>query len=409
MSNHLAVATVTAALGQLLSGPLGQDVAGAQVTMLGPNASGQGVPTTRVNLFLYQISPNAGLRNADLPMRDDAGNLAQRPTAAIDLHYIISCYGSESAFEPQLQLGSVLRTIQGNSILPRDLIRQAIGPNGYPVLGASDLADQIELVKLSPLPLSVDELSRLWSMFFGVEYTLSVTYQATVVLIDGSAPARTPLPVRVLPNIYVETFRQAVINSVTSAAGGAPISSGDVLILNGRNFSSNRTIVLIDGATVDPNTVTVHDVRISLPLPAGLRAGVHGVQVVHGRLMGTPAVDHGGVSSEVAPFVLQPKIVVGPTVSGVTAAVPNPLRATIQLTLDPAVGQSQHASLLLNRIGGGPAYNFVLPPHADSAALTFVVNGLKPGDYLVRVDVNGAQSSLTFNGTTYSGPKVTIP
>jgi hypothetical protein len=405
----MAVATVTAALGQLLSGPLGQDVAGAQVTILGPNATGQSVPATRVNLFLYQVSPNAAYRNADLPMRDERGNLVQRPTAAIDLHYLISCYGTEANFEPQLELGSVLRTIHTNSILPRDLIRQAIGPNGYPLLGASDLADQIELVKLTPLPLSVEDLSRLWSMFFQVEYALSVTYQATVVLIDGSAPARSPLPVRALPNIYLETFRQAVIDSITSAGGGGvPIFSGDVLILNGRNFTSDRTIVLIDGASVDPAVVTVQDLRISFPLPAGIPAGVHAVQVVHGRLMGTPPADHGGVSSEVAAFVLQPKIIAGPTVSGVTSAVPEPIRATIQLSLDPLVKQNQRVSLLLNRVGGGPAYSFVLPPHADGAAITFVVNGLKSGDYLARVEVDGAQSQLAFNGTIYSGPLVTI-
>lgn len=410
MSNFQAVATVTAAIYQLLTGPLGNDVPGAQVTVLGPNATGQHVPPVRVNLFLYQVTPNAFLRNADLPMRDFDADLTQRPTAAIDLHYLFSCYGSEATFEPQLELGSVLRTLHANSILSRDLIRQAIGPQGHPALSGSDLADQVELVKLTPLPLSVEDLSRLWSMFFQTEYALSVTYQATVVLIDGSAPARTPLPVRFLPNIYVETLQLPVVDAVTSSHGpGAPIFAGDTLVLAGRHLRADKVGVRIDGVDVTAS-LTVKDAEIRFTLPAWVSAGIHGVQVVHVQEMGTPLADHGGLTSDVVGFVLSPKITNGPTKSAVTQPSQGVYNATISMTVDPPVGQDQRASLFLNATAGGqPSLNFVLNPHLAIANLAFDVTGLKAGKYLVRVEVDGAQSQLDFTGGAYSGPAVTIP
>ncbi len=49
---------------------------------------------------------------------------------------------------------------------------------------ASDLAQQDEPVKLTPLPLSSDDLAKLWPAFFGAAYGLSLAYQAGPVYLD---------------------------------------------------------------------------------------------------------------------------------------------------------------------------------------------------------------------------------
>ena len=76
MSNYLAVATVTATLQRELQSVIGTDVSGATATTVRPDAPGHGVPNVGVNIFLYEIAPNAVLRNRDLPTRSGNGQAA---------------------------------------------------------------------------------------------------------------------------------------------------------------------------------------------------------------------------------------------------------------------------------------------------------------------------------------------
>ena len=55
--------------------------------------------------------PNAALRNSDLPTRNHRSVVVQRPTCALDLHYLLSFYGDDSKLEPQRMLGAVVRRI----------------------------------------------------------------------------------------------------------------------------------------------------------------------------------------------------------------------------------------------------------------------------------------------------------
>jgi hypothetical protein len=173
VSNFLAVATVTATLSQLVQAAVGADVPGATVTTLRPNGSPGGTPTTGVNIFLYQVMPNAAWRNTDLPTRNGDGDVTQRPRAALELNYLISFYGNEAQFEPQRLLGSVVRTLHARPVLTVPAIRQTVASPSFPFLAPSDLGDEVERVRFTPLPLSLEELSKLWSVFFQTPYALS--------------------------------------------------------------------------------------------------------------------------------------------------------------------------------------------------------------------------------------------
>ncbi len=201
MSNYLAIATATATLQQVLLASLSADVPGADATTLRPDSNSLSTPGNfGVNIYLYQANRSVAWRNNDLPTRSSVGQVVQRPRLALDLHYLLTFYGEEETLQPQRILGSVARTLHGQPILTRDLIQATIDAavagdeNHY--LGGSDLAEEIERVKFTPIPLSLEELSKLWSVFFQTPYTLSMAYLATVVFVESSETPVLTLPVQ---------------------------------------------------------------------------------------------------------------------------------------------------------------------------------------------------------------------
>ncbi len=184
MSNYLAIATVTVTLRDILQTATLAAVPGADVTLKRPErASGDGQEKAAINLYLYHVAPNPTWSNLDLPTRSENGTLRQRPLVAFDLDYLLSFYGSELVMEPQRLLGSAAVALHEWPVLTPDTIQSAINNNSY--LASSDLSTQIERVKFEPLNFSLEELSKLWSIFFQVPYTLSVAYRATAVLMEA--------------------------------------------------------------------------------------------------------------------------------------------------------------------------------------------------------------------------------
>jgi hypothetical protein len=395
MSNFLAIATVTEALKQMLDATVGRDVPGANATAVRPAESGD----KGVNIYLYQVGPNSSWRNEDLPTRRDDSTLAQRPRAALDLHYLLTFYGEEAHLEPQRLLGSVVSTLHAQPVLTRQRIRDAISnaENGF--LNGSDLAEEIELVKFTPIPLSLEELYNLWSGFFQTSYSLSVAYQASVVFVEGAEIPQRALPV-LERSLYVATFRQPLIEQVTSQEGSnQPIVFGSTLVIKGKRLRGEVTRVLMGGTEVEPEEV--NDMQISLALPASLRSGVQSLQVVHPMMMGTPPEAHRGVESNVAAFVLRP------TITSINDA-------TKVVSISPTIGQRQRVVIILNELtelaeNTPAAYTFVLPSRdADTNEITIPISGVKAGTYLVRVQVDGAESLLDVEDGAYAGPKVVI-
>ncbi|MFQ5856210.1 MAG: DUF4255 domain-containing protein [Anaerolineae bacterium] len=419
MSNFLAIATVTATLSQLLQTAANEAVPGATVTTVRPESMDNGTPGPGINIYLYQVIPNAAWRNADLPTRRADGTLVQRPQAALDLHYLLTFYGNETELEPQRLLGSGVSVLHAQPVLTREMIRAAIsavtGGDSDHYLADSDLAEQVETIKFVPLRLNLEELSKLWAVFFQTPYALSVTYQASVVLIEAEGAPQRALPVRE-PLVYGVPFRQPVIEQVLSQAGAdQPIVADGTLVIRGQRLRGDVTQVRIGEVEVTPASEDVSDTQISLPLssppfPVGsLRAGVRGVQVVHPMMMGEPLTLHRGVESNVAAFVLRP------TITDVEASD----STEVTVTLNPKVGRTQRVVLLLNeRTSDSPAaYSFVAPPReADADSITIPIGSVKAAEYLVRVQVDGAESPLTVDTdpssptfNQYIGPKVTIP
>lgn len=210
MSNVLAIAAVTQVLKDLLNNALidgdASQALGADftVTALPPDrvvaeqASDQG---THLNLFLHRITPNAAMRNTDLPTRTRDGQMVCRPRLAIDLHYILTAVASEE-LHAEILLGYAMQLFHEIAILPREQIRSALEisgmdqilPQAFDLIRASDLADQIELLKITPHPLSMDDMSKMWTAL-QASYRTTVAYDVSLVLIERELPIRPSLPV----------------------------------------------------------------------------------------------------------------------------------------------------------------------------------------------------------------------
>ncbi len=399
MSNFLAVATVTATLQRVLQSAIGGDVPGATATTLRPDANG--MPAVGLNIFLYQVGPNVARRNADLPTRNADGQAGQRPATALDLDFLLSCYGRQSVLEPQRVLGSVVRHLHSRPLLTRQMIRDTVADPGYSFLATSNLADAIEPVRFSPLALSLEELSKLWSVFFQTQYALSVAYRASVVLIEEELIPVTALPVRERQVIAVP-FQPPFIETVTPSS----LPAGGVLAIQGHGLQGAVTKLKFGDLLVVPATVS--DRQLTVTLPAALPAGVRTVQVIHDFDFGTPNEPHRGFESNVAPFLLTPAITTAPPFAAARGG-------TLALSFAPPVGREQSVALMI----GDQAIS--LPTRLPTDPLTastfgFAIPANFPtGTFLLRVRVDGADSALTVDTdklsptyNRYIGPTVTI-
>jgi hypothetical protein len=425
MSNPLSVAMVTAALGQILGEALAGGAPGgvqsAGVSTLRPDMLAQADGDARgINVFLYQVAPNAAWAAAALPTRRPDGSLVARPQQALDLHYLLTFSGDESELEPQRMLGTAVAALCARPVLSRDLVRAVIAhaveqdPTSWEQF--SDLADQIDVVRFTMLPLSLEDLSKMWATFFQSPYRLSLSYQATVVLLDTDVTPQPALPVQ-RRSIDVFPIRQPSITRVVADTGPTdPVMPGSTLRIEGERLRGPfRTRVRLAGVEVLVAPERIDDTRLTVDLPPAVPAGVQGVQVLHSRMTGDPPEERDGAESNAAPVVVRPRV--GAAVTAAPGAPAGVVDVTVPL--DPPAGRLQRVVLSLNEHHppddrGARSYTFVAPPDPQGPAtrpqVTVPVRGVEAGTYLVRIQVDGAQSILTPGGDgRYDEPRVTIP
>jgi hypothetical protein len=425
MSNALAIATVTETLRQVLAKALPATLSGSQVnvTSLPPDAKSlQGPPAPEgVNVFLYQVTPNTALRNADLPTRKADGTPLRRPQVALDLHYLLTFYGNDVTLDQQRMLGVTVRQLHAQPVLTRANITSALA--GAPFLAGSDLADQVELVRFTPINFSLEEMSKLWSVFLKTDYVLSLAYMASVVLIEtDELPPADALPV-LKPLITAVPFSLAVIDAVEPQAF-ALSSSPMEITLRGQGLAADNVVAFTTPGSTDPIFGSIApgstSDRLVVMLPPGLRPGVNTVQLTQSAPVTSPpeSSPHVLSQSNAVPFVILPQVVsVGP------ASPAGRLVADIV----PVAGPQQKVALVLNQLTGSPPGGpvaLVLPsdPHpSETGTFSFTTTFQDPSDptkkvsvpsgaYLARVRVDAAESRLTMSPSgTFDGPQIAIP
>lgn len=421
VSNYLAVATITATLQRILQASVQEDVDGARVTTLPPRQIGNGTPETGINLFLYHVTRNPAFSNSDTaPFRSKGTPLKRQ--SALDLHYIVSFYGNESELEPQRLLGSVVRIFSDRPIISLDIIQETLNDPGFRFLTGADLVEQIQQFSICPMDLSVDDLSKIWSVFFQAPYFISLVYKVTVVTIEGEESLPRALPVRDRRWGGTTAFpNQPTVEQVQPQTGKLdPILANSTLLIRGQNLESASTLIRIGDHEVLPDQIT--NTQLTVPLSAipaaSLRAGLQALQVIHRIPVGSQVNEAANrVESNAAPFVLRPTIE-QVRLSSQLQPGEDHHSGVLTIRVNVMVGAKQRVILVMNEwsIETSLAYQFAASPRdVETDAIAIPFNNVKSGDYLLRLQIDGAESILevdtdssssTFNW--YIAPKVRI-
>jgi hypothetical protein len=407
MSTPLALATVTAVLQNFIQNSIVEHdlaaILGGNITVSAepPDRIDNGAASPdRINLFLFQATENQGWRNVAFSSRNRSGDSIANPPLALDLSYLLTAYGA-GPLHAEALLGLAMFVLHEMPVLTRDAIRAVTLAPPQPALLAgltsSELADQIEQIKIVPQVMSVEEISKIWSALQS-QYRPTAVYKASVVLVQSDKSVRPALPVQ-SRNVAVLPFERPEIDLIQSQENDAapivedqPILSGYNLVIDGQRLRGDVTRVLIDDLEIVPDDDRVTAQRIIVALPGTLPPGLHSVQVAHRVDFGTgfPSEPHRGFESNVTAFVLAPRI----TDPSPINVAPN---STLSLGVAPAVGPGQRAALL---VGASTISIPARPPNDPPAStLNFPIPALAPGDYLVRVQIDGAESPLSIGGS----------
>jgi hypothetical protein len=434
MSSPLAIAAVTAVLKDLLNdGLLNHDLSSIgsfSVTATPPDrvTTGQNEPN-QLNLFLYQVTPNLGWRNMDLPSRDANGTLVSNAPLAIDLHYLLTAYGSQD-LNAEVLLGYAMQLLHENPMLSRGQLRTVLAapalvdgsllPSAFGNLSAIDLADQAELIKITPVFLSTEELSKMWTAM-QARYRPTMAYMVSVVLIQSRNPIRAAAPV--LKRGADDTGPVAVaapfptLNTVRSTANELlpAMRLGDDLLLTGTHFQGGGGMtVRFDHARQSltaelPPTRIVSDTKLTTHLPSlteDANAMSEWAVGVYSVSLSISTLSTHNNSTNAVPIALSPSI----TVTPITVAPGDTLTLTCAPRLLP--DQEPHTELVFGSQTLLPTTINTPADLAQPTTLTFEVPTVAPGKYLIRLRVERIESlPITIQGSRLdfdANQKVTV-
>lgn len=403
MSNALAIGAVTAVLKNLLDNAVVNEkltnaVGPVKVSALPPDKVKDITNFLGLNLFLYQVQPNPGWRNAGLPSRDPSGARISNAPLALDLFYLLTAWGTQD-FEAEILLGYAMQLFHEMPVLTRDVIRKTFEnpnpvvtgnalPPKFKDLAAAALADQFEVLKITPHWMSTEETSKFWTAI--QVYRPSIAYHVSVVLIESEARTHSTLPV-LTRDIGVQADTLPPFPTLLSVA---PIKSqpaarlGENVTLTGHRLDgvSVSAVLRHPHAASLPAigplaSVTPNQAIVPLPNnPAVWPAGNYTIALVV-----TGAVDR---VSNALPLAVAPVINIGAT----TSARDGDQNLTVTLKCTPNVLPHQTATLIL---GDASANSDAHDTATDTLTFKFPKADAPPaGAYPVRLRIDGVESLL---------------
>ncbi|HJV48384.1 MAG TPA: DUF4255 domain-containing protein [Geothrix sp.] len=392
MSNSMAIAAVTATLRNLLDAKINASPADDPATDVG--LAGTGVTTkaldkartgtgNQVNLFLYQTTVNAAWQNMDLPQQTRP-NEQGRPPLALVLHYLVTAYGAGDDDQMGHRLlGRSMSVLYDHALLGPSEIQAALAGN--------DLAQQIERVRISPLALSVEEISKLWTAF-QTPYRISAAYQLSAVLIDSNAPTKAALPVLRRGQDNRGVASQTSLDSPYPALAslGLPANQpslrlGQTVQLLGAKLGGTAQGILLRHSrwesTIEvPPSGTPTDTELDAVIPAVPSTWPAGLYLASATVQ-RPAETNRRTTNEL-PFLVAPVI---------TSALPMSaaVGSTLTLACSPDVLPAQRASLFI-----GDREIPAQPHPTQTSSLDFALPADLSGSYFLRLRIDGVDSQL---------------
>jgi hypothetical protein len=305
---------------------------------------------------------------------------------ALSLSYLLSAYGAnDDEIDSHRLLGRAMGVLHDHPLLDGAEIEAA--------LPDSDLAEQPERVRSSPLPLSVDEISKLWNAF-QTQYRLSAAYHVSVVLIDSGAAVRAPLPVLTRGQGDAGVLAQPdltppfpTLSALTIPNGRPSAHLGDTLVLTGHHLAGDSVVPVLRNRRLSapielPAATVASDASVDVEIPNAPAAWPIGTWGVSLRIVRAGEQDR--TTNELA-------VPLAPAIQTIT---PNPAArvggdVTLTITVAPEVRPEQMATLLLS------SREVAAEPHpAQTDTLVFEVEAADAGDHFVRLRIDGVDSVL---------------
>ena len=416
MSGPLAIGAVSAVLRNILDNGVidaGADLQSpVTVTAVAPdtiNLANESGP--RLNLFLYQVTPNPGWRNAGLPSRNGAGERITNPPLALDLHYLLTAYARDD-FHAEVLLGYAMQILHEHPVLDRASIRSTLDPNPdfpsgvvlpplFGALAASDLADQVEAIKITPAAMGGEELSKLWTAIQS-HYRPSVGYHVSVVLIEAKQSSMNALPVlsrgiTAQPDLgspFPTLFKALPPKDQIAAKLGESITLSGIHLTSITNVSAVLTHRLTS-KTINTVAVEADGKSATFSLPGVLSAEDDlppGLWQVTLRVTSPPGIPPGSTTpvereTNAVSFAITPEPKLPPT----PAPTRKPDGVEVLIEVRPHVRPQQHAELTIGAITAiAPERVLATDPLVFSFPST-LPSGV---DQKVRLRVDGVDSRL---------------
>ena len=422
MSNALSIAAVTAVIKDLLENGLVSDAIATSigdviVTALPPDRiSVGGDERPQINLFLYQVTQN---RNADWGSAEFRGKKTRsiselrslNPPLALNLHYLLTAYGAKD-FQAELLLGYAMHLLHKTPVMSRDLVETSLQnaskvstssalSQALTLVSIPDLARQIGQIKIGTEFFSMEDTSKLWSSL-QTNYRPSAAYQVSSISIDSNDDK---LSAPLLP-----AFREPAIEQIIPPAEtDGKLVTGSTLTIRGKRLRSDNTCIRMVGIEKVIIPKNIQDNQLSFPLPSGLPAGIHSLQVLH-LVMGNPQAPADEIASNTISFILHSTI--SATIDKVQKGGDNLYIAEITIKFNPPVTNGQKVILLLDQVSVDRGATYTIPIESrakDTDSITMPIAKIKAGNYLVRVQVDGVESWLSIDEAgTYAAQQVNI-
>lgn len=400
MSTDLAVTAVTQTLRQILDDEVadkwGPDVLSGDltkqrfITNLPPHKVRERHASENVvNLFLYRTDVNAAWRNLSPPTQGRPGE-PSAPPLALNLEYLISAYGEDDREEvAHFFLGQAMLALHDLALLPRQKL--------FDVLKKARVHDQFERITVTPRALSIEEISKLWSVF-QTQYRASAAYLVTVVLIDSKVAARAPLPVLKRGpqdrGVTAVASSPPALDAARPATGFAAVRLGEDLLVSGDRLDvgsmgakvRHRLMPAAQSLPVTP--VNGRQLKVTIPA-AGSAPGIAGAWPA-GLYSLSLEVTRPGLSpwmTNDVPFLLAPAVVVAPT----TLQPPAPsFEVTIEAT--PQVRANQTIMVIFDDLQVAPKSVAPSANADDPSIVKADLPGTVVGAHRVRLRVDGIDS-----------------
>src|SRR5262249_35266335 len=153
-----------------------------------------------LSLFLYSVMPAAEFRNQnEVPGLRGAG---LPPAMVVDLYYLLTAYGqqntdpTERTLQSHLLLGEAMRVFFDSGVLTGSVLRGSLPRDSE--------------LRLTFQPITVEDMTRIWSVFPQSTMRTSVSYVLSPVLLESK---RTPVVVPV-------GSRQTNLDAMVPVPGG---------------------------------------------------------------------------------------------------------------------------------------------------------------------------------------------